>query len=328
MQREIEEAVGPGAAEFLDATRLATGLMGDSIATNLFMVGFAFQRGLIPLGEAAILRAIELNGTAVETNQQSFRWGRLAAVDPARIAAAAMPAAGVPDSQRLSQSLEEIIERRAAFLVDYQDARYAQRYRQLVARVRAVESARQPGATGLTEAVARYYFKLLAIKDEYEVARLYAETDFLDRVAAQFEGNYRLSFHLAPPLLNRRDRATGEPKKSAYGPWMMSVFRMLARLRRVRGTPFDFFGLSEQRRRERALIGEYEATLEDLLAKLSPPNHELAVAIASIPEHIRGYGHVRERHMKEAKVREATLLTQFRAARSPAMQRDRIGAPA
>jgi indolepyruvate ferredoxin oxidoreductase len=328
MQREIEEAVGHGAAEFLDATRLATGLMGDSIATNLFMVGFAFQRGLIPLGEAAILRAIELNGTAVETNQQSFRWGRLAAVDPARIAAAAMPAAGVPDSQRLSQSIEEIIERRAAFLVDYQDARYAQRYRQLVARVRAVESARQPGATGLTEAVARYYFKLLAIKDEYEVARLYAETDFLDRVAAQFEGNYRLSFHLAPPLLNRRDRATGEPKKSAYGPWMMSVLRMLARLRRVRGTPFDFFGLSEQRRRERALIGEYEATLEDLLAKLSPPNHELAVAIASIPEHIRGYGHVRERHMKEAKVREATLLTQFRAAGSPAMQRDRIGAPA
>ncbi len=179
MEHEIRDAVAPGDAEFLDATRLATGLMGDSIATNLFMVGFAYQRGLIPLGEEAILRAIELNGAAVESNKQSFRWGRLAAVDPARVAAAAVPASAKPDSQRLSESVDEMIARRAAFLTDYQDAAYAGRYTDFVAKVRAAETARLPGKTALTEAVARYYFKLLAIKDEYEVARLYADGDFL-----------------------------------------------------------------------------------------------------------------------------------------------------
>jgi indolepyruvate ferredoxin oxidoreductase len=179
MEHEIRDAVAAGDSEFLDATRLATGLMGDSIATNLFMVGFAYQRGLIPLGEDAILRAIELNGAAVESNKQSFRWGRLAAVDPARVAAAAVPASAKPDSQRLSESVDEMIARRAAFLTDYQDAAYAGRYTDFVAKVRAAEATRLPGRTVLTEAVARYYFKLLAIKDEYEVARLYADGDFL-----------------------------------------------------------------------------------------------------------------------------------------------------
>src|ERR1700692_3414904 len=164
MEHEIRDAVAPGDAEFLDATRLATGLMGDSIATNLFMVGFAYQRGLIPLGEDAILRAIELNGAAVGSNKQSFRWGRLAAVDPARVAAAAVPASK-PDSQRLSESVDEMIARRAAFLTGYQDAAYAGRYTDFVAKVRAAETGRLPGKTALTEAVARYYFKLRAIKD-------------------------------------------------------------------------------------------------------------------------------------------------------------------
>src|SRR5512143_670048 len=168
MEREIEDAVGAGDAEFLDATKLATGLMGDSIATNLFMVGFAYQRGLLPVSESAILRAIELNGTSVEPNKQSFRWGRLAVIDPAHVSAAAIPAA-LPESQRLSESLDETIERRRAFLTDYQDAAYAQRYVDYVAKVRATEAARMPASTALTEAVARYYFKLLAAKDEYEV---------------------------------------------------------------------------------------------------------------------------------------------------------------
>ena len=178
MEHEIEDAVAPGDAEFLDATKLATGLMGDSIATNLFMVGFAYQRGLLPIGEDAILRAIELNGAAVESNKQSFRWGRLAAVDPARVAAAAMPASANPESQRMSESVDEMIARRAAFLTDYQDAAYAKRYTDFVAKVRTAETARLPGKTALTEAVARYYFKLLAMKDEYEVARLYTDGDF------------------------------------------------------------------------------------------------------------------------------------------------------
>jgi indolepyruvate ferredoxin oxidoreductase len=313
MEREIEDAVAPGDAEFLDATKLATGLMGDSIATNLFMVGFAYQRGLLPVSEAAILRAIELNGTAIEPNKQSFRWGRLAAIDPARVSAAAIPTA-TPDSQRLSESLDEIIARRAEFLTAYQDAAFAARYTDLVARVRATEAAKVPGATALTEAVARYYFKLLAVKDEYEVARLYAETDFVARVAEQFEGDYKLTFHLAPPVFNKPDPVSGEAKKSVYGPWMMGAFRVLAKLRRVRGTALDPFNRTEERKNERALPGAYETMLAELLAALAPHNHKLAVQLAQIPEHIRGYGHVKERHLKAAKAKEAELLNAFRQA--------------
>jgi indolepyruvate ferredoxin oxidoreductase len=316
MEQEIRDAVAPGDAEFLDATKLATGLMGDSIATNLFMVGYAYQRGLLPVGEAAILRAVELNGAAVESNKQSFYWGRLAAVEPERVAEAAIPAVK-PDSQRLSQSLDEIIERRRAFLTDYQNAAYAKRYTDLVDRVRNVEATKQPGTTDLTEAVARYYFKLLAIKDEYEVARLYAETDFVDRVKAQFEGDYKLNFHLAPPTLNKPDEQTGQAKKSTYGPWMLPAFRVLAKLRGVRGTALDVFGKTDERKRERALIGEYEQLVDELLASLSPRNYETAVALASIPEYIRGYGHVKERHLADAKKREAELLARFRGALAP-----------
>jgi indolepyruvate ferredoxin oxidoreductase len=316
MEQEIRDAVAPGDAEFLDATKLATALMGDSIATNLFMVGYAYQRGLLPVGEAAILRAVELNGAAVESNKQSFYWGRLAAVEPDRVAEAAIPAVK-PESQRLSASLDEVIERRRAFLTDYQDAAYAKRYTDLVDRVRNVEATKQPGMTDLTEAVARYYFKLLAIKDEYEVARLYAETDFVDRVKAQFEGDYKLNFHLAPPTTNKPDTATGIAKKSTYGPWMLPAFRVLAKMRKLRGTGFDVFGKTEERKRERALIGEYETLVDELLASLTPHNYEDAVALASIPEHIRGYGHVKERHLADAKKREAELLARFRAERAP-----------
>ncbi|HET9046697.1 MAG TPA: indolepyruvate ferredoxin oxidoreductase family protein, partial [Casimicrobiaceae bacterium] len=314
MEHEIKDAVASGDAEFLDATKLATGLMGDSIATNLFMVGYAFQRGLIPVGEAAILKAIELNGAGVESNTQSFYWGRLAAVDPAAVASAALPPSAKPDSQRLSESLDELIDRRAKFLTDYQDAAYAKRYVDFVANVRKIEGARQPGSTELTEAVARYYFKLLAIKDEYEVARLYAESDFAKRVANQFEGDYKLTFHLAPPALNKADSKTGEPRKSTYGPWMMSAFRVLAKMRKFRGGSLDFFGRTAERKMERALIGEYEKTMTEVLERLTPQNYEVAVDLASIPEHIRGYGHVKDRHVKDAKVREAALLAQYRAA--------------
>jgi indolepyruvate ferredoxin oxidoreductase len=326
MEQEIKDAVGPGEAEFLDATRLATGLMGDSIATNLFMVGYAYQRGLLPVGEAAIRKAIELNGTAIESNLQSFRWGRLAAVDPARVAAAAFPAEAKPESQQLSQTIDEAIERRVRFLTGYQDAAYAKRYTDFVARVRAVEAQKQPGATDLSEAVARYYFKLLAIKDEYEVARLYAETDFLQRIAAQFEGDYTLDFWLAPPTTNKPDAKTGEARKTRYGPWMMPVFRVLAKMRRLRGTPLDVFGRSAERRMERQLITDYETLVEEVLARLDPRNYGTAVELASIPEHIRGYGHVKNRHLAAAKLREAALLDQFRTGRSSAAQRIELAA--
>jgi indolepyruvate ferredoxin oxidoreductase len=320
MEQEIKDAVGPGDAEFLDATKLATGLMGDSIATNLFMVGYAYQRGLLPVGEGAILRAIELNGAAVESNKRSFSWGRLAAVDQALVAAAAIPKAAKPDTQRLSESLDEMIDRRVKFLTDYQDAAYAKRYLDVVTDVRTVEAAKQPGATDLTEAVARYYFKLLAIKDEYEVARLYAETDFLQRVAAQFEGDYKLNFYLAPPTLSKAATKDGEPKKTKYGPWVMTAFRLLAKMRRYRGTALDIFGRTADRKMERALIGEYETLIPEVLERLSPQNYQTAVDLASIPEYIRGYGHVKDRHLKDAKMRERALLAQLRGAKAAPAQ--------
>jgi indolepyruvate ferredoxin oxidoreductase len=313
MEREIEDAVGAGEAEFLDATKLATALMGDSIATNLFMVGFAYQRGLLPVSEAALMRAIELNEAAVEANKRSFRWGRLAALDPAQVARLAIPHA-VPDSQRLSQSLDETIARRAEFLAGYQNAAYAKRYTDLVVRVRAAEATKVAGSDALAAAVARGYFKLLAIKDEYEVARLYAETDFAARVAAQFEGDYKLSFHLAPPLTNKPDPVTGIAPKSTYGSWMMAAFRVLAKLRGLRGGPFDVFARTTHRRLERALIADYEKLVAELLERLAPHNHALAVELASLPETIRGYGHVKERNVAAAKAREAELLAAWRAA--------------
>ncbi len=318
MERDIVDAVGAGDAEFLDATRLATGLLGDTIATNLFMVGFAWQRGLIPVGEAALLRAIEINGAAVEANKEAYTWGRRAAVYPDRVAAAASTIDTLPDSQRLSSSLDEVIARRSAQLTDYQDAAYAQRYTDLVARVRAIEAATAPGETALTEAVARHYFKLLAIKDEYEVARLYADGDFRARIAARFEGDYTLRFHLAPPLISRPDSTTGIVRKRSYGPWMMRAFAVLARLRHYRGTMLDVFNRSAERRRERALVGEYEAVVDEILGALALHNHALAVDIATIPDAIRGYGHVKERHLSAAKEKEARLLAAFRTARPQA----------
>ena len=183
--------------------------------------------------------------------------------------------------------------------------------------VRVAEQTKLADATALTAAVARFYFKLLTIKDEYEVARLYAETDFAARVAAQFEGDYSLRFHLAPPLLSKVDAATGVAKKATYGPWIMTAFRALAKLRGLRGTALDLFGRTAERRMERALIGEYEAVVTELLAQLVPHNHALAVELAEIPEHIRGYGHVKARHVKAAKAKEALLLAAFRSTQPP-----------
>ena len=224
-----------------------------------------------------------------------------------------------PDSQRLSSSLDEIIARRVEFLTGYQDTAYAKRYADFVAKVRAVESEKLSGRTALSEAVARYYFKLLAIKDEYEVARLYSESDFAKRVAAQFEGDYKLVFHLAPPVMNKPDPDTGESKKSAYGPWMMSAFRVLAKMRRLRGTALDIFGRTPERRMERTLITDYETLIVEILPALVAHNHAIAVELASIPEQIRGYGHVKERHLRAAKKKEAELVAKYRGARSTPM---------
>src|SRR5688500_3212042 len=312
MADAIVDACGPDGVDLVDATALATGLMGDSIATNLFMVGYGWQKGLIPLNESSILQAIELNGAAVESNKRAFEWGRRAAVDLASVQRAATPPEARPESQRLSQTLDEAIDRRRQFLASYQDAAYAKRYTDFVAKVRGVEALKTGGSTQLASMVARYLFKLMAYKDEYEVARLYTDTDFLKRVEAQFEGDYRLNLHLAPPLWAKNDPATGEPRKRAFGPWMLSAMRLLAKMKSLRGTAFDIFGYSAERRLERALIDEYLATVEGLLDNLTAANVALAAEIAAIPEFIRGYGPVKERHLKDAKAREAALLEQWR----------------
>ena len=315
----IDKACG-GRSDFIEATRLATALMGDSIATNLFMLGFAWQKGQVPLSEEALMKAIEVNGVAVEANRRAFLWGRRAAHDLAAVSEAAAPKAE-PETHHLSQTLDEIVERRVRFLTDYQNAAYAARYKALVEKVRDAESVRTPGLSGLAEAVARYGFKLMAYKDEYEVARLFTEGSFQAKLREAFEGDYKLHFHLAPPLVAQKELETGRLKKKEYGPWIFSAFKLLARLRGLRGTAFDPFGYSAERRMERRLIADYAALVEEIAGRLEHDNHAAAVALATIPEKIRGYGHVKESHLEDAKAQEAELLQTFRnpeAARTAA----------
>ncbi|MCP5151041.1 MAG: indolepyruvate ferredoxin oxidoreductase family protein [Ectothiorhodospiraceae bacterium] len=295
LRAAIERRAGAGAVEAVDATRIATRLLGDSIATNLFMLGFAFQRGLVPVAAESIERAIVLNGVAVEMNRAAFEWGRRAATEPAAVERAATPAVAVALEVPSRQTLDDLVAHRASHLRAYQDDAYATRYRHLVERVRAAERERTPGGESLARAVAESYAKLLAYKDEYEVARLHCEPAFRAALEAQFEGEYRLELHLAPPLLARVDPRTGEPRKRAFGQWIFPVLRGLARLKRLRGTVLDPFGWTAERRTERALIGEYEVVVEELIARLAPESHALAVEIAGLPSEIRGFGPVKER---------------------------------
>jgi len=313
LKRAITAAAGREKCHFIDATRLATALLGNSISANIFLVGYAYQIGALPLSAEAIERAIELNGEAVAMNLKAFRFGRYAAVDRAAVEALAAPKE-LDDARRLSQSLDEMVERRVAFLTDYQDATYAERYRARVNEAIAAEAKRAPGKHGLAEAVARYLFKLMAYKDEYEVARLFASDTFAKQVRSTFGGgDLRFEFHLAPPLLAPKDKRTGAPRKLSFGPWMMTLFRLLAKLKGLRGTAFDPFGYSAERVTERALIADYETMLAEIFARLSPENHALAVGLAAIPEKIRGFGHIKARNLKTAKADEATLLAQFRS---------------
>ncbi len=292
MLERLDAAIDPERLWVVDATRLATERFGDAMATNMFLLGYAYQRGLIPVGSAAIERAIELNGVSIELNRSAFRQGRQVGDT------AVSGAATAPEADPRASTLDHIIDARHAFLVQYQDTAYADRYAALVLRVRHFESERFGKKTALSEAVARYYFKLLAYKDEYEVARLYASSDFLERIKAQFEGDAVVEFNLAPPVLSSRDSNTGHPTKRAFGSWMLWVFRALAAARRLRGTRWDPFGRTEERRAERGLIQRYEASIEAILANGRLHNHEVLVELASMPEGIRGYGHVKQRHIE------------------------------
>jgi indolepyruvate ferredoxin oxidoreductase len=284
-------------------------LFGDSIASNMFLLGYAYQLGSVPIGSAAIEQAIELNGAAVEMSRNAFRFGRLAARDRSaldRLIGPAATDAGKP------QTLEDIVAFRADQLTEYQDAALAQRYRARVARIAEIERTKAPGRTGLAEAVARGYHKLLAYKDEYEVARLYASPAFEKALGEQFEQRRKLEFHLAPPLLARRDKETGEPRKMRFGAWMLPVFRVLAKGKGLRGGTFDIFGYSAERKLERQMIADYERLLDEIAERLTPATHRTALALASLALDIKGFGHIKERNYKAVKARETALLADLR----------------
>ncbi|MEE2662807.1 MAG: indolepyruvate ferredoxin oxidoreductase family protein [Myxococcota bacterium] len=320
MEVAITAAAGEDQCHFVSATALATALMGDAIATNLFLVGYAFQRGRLPVSLGALERAVELNGRQVEMNKRALAWGRLAAHDPARVQEIARPLLhGATDpTAGLLQSRDEILDHRSAELHRYSGRGMVRRYRKLVGQVAERERQLASNDETLSTAVARYFFKLLAVKDEYEVARLWTDGEFQHQLEQQFTGDYRISLHLAPPriplvdrFLRRADPDTGRTKKIDFGPWFFHVLKAMARLKFLRGTALDLF-TTPHRRLERSLADEYEQRVEYLLGSLSKDNYALAVEIASIPEHIRGFEDVKERHLAEARDKERELLEAFR----------------
>jgi indolepyruvate ferredoxin oxidoreductase len=294
-------------SSFYDFTKPAEALLGDSIATNIMMLGYAYQKGRLPLSAKAIEQAIEVNGVAIKMNSQAFQLGRLAAADPARLAAMMKDQDETVAPKTLdAMSLDEIIEHRSAHLAEYQDAKLAARYRNAVMQVR---NAASNGSFGdaLPRAVAINYAKLLAYKDEYEVARLYTDGRFEKQLRDQFEGDFKFNFNLAPPMLAGKPDALGRPGKRAFGAWMMPVFRFLAKMKVLRGTPFDVFAYSPDRRLERDLIAGYEKDVATVLGLLSPLTHDTAVELLSLPDRIRGYGPVKEKAVHDAKARYAQL---------------------
>ena len=308
-------------------TDLALALMGDAIATNLLMLGYAWQKGLVPLSFESIMRAVELNGAAVEMNKKAFAWGRMAAQDMAAVQSAAgmgnAPKAtdflgnahqatelAFVGEGKLSHNLDESIALRAKFLTEYQNNAYAKRYTDFVAKVRAAEQQHSHEFTGLSEAVAKYLFKLMAYKDEYEVARLYSSPAFLKQIADTFEGEIKLHLNLAPPLFAKKD-ADGHLIKQEFGAWALPAIKTLRHMKFLRGTAFDVFGKTEERKMERALIEDYKQSIEAILPKLTVSNHVQAVQFARLPEHIRGFGHVKEKHVAKVKTQWAELMAKF-----------------
>jgi indolepyruvate ferredoxin oxidoreductase len=311
------EALGRAAGEArvagIDATSAAVALLGDSIGANLFIVGYALQRGVLPVSRQAVERAIELNGVALDFNQRALGLGRLAAYDSARFAALLRSATPGEIQAAAPASLEELAAVHEAELVRYQDAAYARRYRELVDLARAAERSRTPGRSGFAMAVAHSYFKLLAYKDEYEVARLATEEAFRRQLDATFEPGYRLSYHLAPPVLAPKDPHTGVPRKMQLGSWMHGVFLMLRRLKALRGTSFDPFGWTEERRMERRLIETFEEQVRELCEGLTPERHPLAVSLAALAQEVRGYGHIKRRQAAALEARAQALMSEWSA---------------
>ncbi|GLQ06506.1 indolepyruvate ferredoxin oxidoreductase family protein [Sneathiella chinensis] len=306
----IRDAVGEDACYLIEASEIATTLMGDSIATNLFMLGYAWQKGFIPISLEALMEAVELNGVAVESNKKAFSWGRAMAHHPEEVLKEVDTLKGPVDIVHPTDDLEEMINRRVEFLTDYQNRKYANRYLQWVRKVQKAEK-RKTDSDLLTRAVVRSLFKFMAYKDEYEVARLHTQTGFLEKVDRLFEGDYTVKYHLAPPLFAAQDPDTGHLRKKEYGQWMAKAFRMLARFKGLRGTSFDPFGYQEERKQERRLITELEQDIQHLIDGLNRDNHALAVEIAELPMMLRGYGHIKEQAIQRYHTERKNLMTGF-----------------
>jgi indolepyruvate ferredoxin oxidoreductase len=317
LRHAIEERAGKGPVHHMDAHGAAVKLFGDSIAANMFLLGYAYQLGHLPIGAEAIEEAIVLNGAAVEMSRNAFRLGRLAAHD--RTALDRMIGVQAGANAMKPQTLDEIVAFRARHLADYQDAALAEKFRARVARIAELERGKASGRSGLAEAVARGYHKLLAYKDEYEVGRLYSSPAFEKALGEQFEAHGKLAFHLAPPLLARRDKVTGEPRKMQFGAWMMPLFRLLAKGKGLRGTAWDVFGYTAERKLERQMIADYEALLDEIAQRLTPATHATAVALASLALDVKGFGHIKLRNYKQAKTREAALLAELRNPSPPTL---------
>jgi indolepyruvate ferredoxin oxidoreductase len=305
----VRNSVGDALVGSFDAEQVAVQMLGDSIYANPLLLGYAWQRGRVPLSHAALMRAMELNAVQIDNNKAAFEWGRRCAHDLAAVHAMFKAQSVIQFVKK--PSLDETVAKRVEFLTGYQDAAYAQQYKAFVDHVRAAETP-IGGGTALAEAVARYLFKLMAYKDEYEVARLHTDPAFTDKIAAMFEGDYKIVHHLAPPAISKKNDK-GELIKQPFGPWVRSAFGWLAKMKGLRGGALDIFGKTEERQTERALITEYRASVEELLRGLNANNRALAVDIARIPEDIRGYGHVKERHLKAARVKWQALMQRWRS---------------
>ncbi len=316
IEKVLEHAAGTGRADFFDATVIAERLLGNTIGGNLMLIGYAWQKGLIPISRDAIERAIELNGTAVEFNKKAFELGRHMAHDPKPVLhAAGLMEAPDQSPQQTSQALGETIEYRKELLVQYQDAACAERFAALVAKVESAEASRAAGKTGMASLVAKRYFALLAYKDEYEVARLLSSDKFKQEIQDQFEGDYRLEYQLAPPVFSRIDEVSGRPQKRAFGPWILNPLKLLAAMRRLRGTKFDLFGYQQDRREERSLIEEYEASVDAAIELLIRENHEDVLMLLDWPREIRGFGPVKRANIERARRSRAQWLERLRNSR-------------
>jgi indolepyruvate ferredoxin oxidoreductase len=309
MQDKVINEVGEEDCHFIDATRIATRLLGDSIASNLFLLGFAWQRGLVPVSAQALEQAIDLNGVATDFNKQAFLWGRRCADQPEKVMQV-VGESGEADAAPRALDLEETIADRVQRLTDYQDAAYAQRYVEVVQRIRATDPRAQ-AADSITMAVARNLYKLMAYKDEYEVARLYSNGEFKQQLQEKFEGDFELRFNLAPPMFSKRDPETGHLLKREFGPWIMQAFTLLAPFKFLRGTRLDLFGYTQERRQERQDIADYIELLDQLSAGLDESNYEPALELAQIPRKLRGYGHVKDRNRELLALRQSELMRIF-----------------